>query len=100
MAAVPTFEEPSNRLLQPKCTRKCKMALQVAYTAKGRAWNSFDGRLATTQNAVFLAVRYGTYVLPSSGKKAAKYLCWARAQARAMHFACAATSHVALKVFT
>lgn len=53
---------------------------QVAYTAKGRAWNSFDGRLATTQNAVFLAMRYGMYVLPSSGRKAAKYLCWARAQ--------------------
>lgn len=52
----------------------------VSYTAKGRAWNTNDGTLAETQNAVFLAARYASYVQDSDAKKAAKYLCWARAQ--------------------
>ena len=52
----------------------------VSYTAKGRAWNTNDGTLAETQNAVFLAARYASYVQDSDAKKDAKYLCWARAQ--------------------
>ena len=58
----------------------CGFNQLISYTGKGRAWNTNDGTLAATQNAVFLAARYAKYALPSDEKRSIKYLCWARAQ--------------------
>ena len=58
----------------------CGFNQLVSYTGKGRAWNTNDGTIASTQNVVFLAARYAKYALPSDEKRSIKYLCWARAQ--------------------
>lgn len=73
-----TFHQQAMNFLQMWI---CGFNQLVSYTAKGRAWNTNDGTLASTQNVVFLAARYAKYILPSNGKKSTKYLCWARAQA-------------------
>lgn len=74
-----TFHQQAQHFMQQWI---CGFGKLVAYTAKGRAYNSNDGTLAATQNAVFLAARYAKYIQPSNGKKSTKYLCWARAQVR------------------
>ncbi|CAL8470908.1 g10450 [Coccomyxa elongata] len=74
-----TFHERTQYFLQQWV---CGFDKLVQYTGLGRAWNTNDGTLATTANAVFLATRYAKYVLPSNTKKATKYFCWARAQTR------------------
>lgn len=76
-----TFHERSQYFMKQWL---CGFNKLVQYTGKGRAWNSNDGTLATTANAVFLATRYADYIQPSNGKKATKYLCWARAQATSL----------------
>lgn len=63
----------------------CGFNQLISYTGKGRAWNTNDGTLASTQNAVFLAARYAKYALPSDKKRSIKYLCWARAQVASWH---------------
>jgi hypothetical protein len=74
-----TFHQQTQYFLQQWI---CGFNSLVQYTGKGRAWNTNDGTMATTANAVFLATRYAAYVQYSNEKKSAKYLCWARAQVR------------------
>ncbi len=71
----------------------CGFDKLVQYTGLGRAWNTNDGTLATTANAVFLATRYAKYVLPSNTKKATKYFCWARAQVTSQWHCCVILLH-------
>ena len=56
----------------------------VAYTPRGRAYNSASGALGATANAAFLATTYGATELYSKPSLAARYVCWARSQIRYM----------------
>ncbi len=56
----------------------------VAYTPRGRAYNSASGSLGSTANAAFLAATYATYEMPSNAGLASRYMCWARSQLRYM----------------
>ena len=56
----------------------------VAYTPRGRAYNSASGSLGATANAAFLATTYGATEMYSNGALAARYVCWARSQLRYM----------------
>lgn len=63
----------------------CNPLLQVvAYTPRGRAYNSASGSLGATANAAFLATTYGATEMYSNGALAARYVCWARSQIRYM----------------
>ena len=56
----------------------------MAYTPRGRAYNSASGSLGATANAAFLATTYGATETYSNGALAARYVCWARSQIRYM----------------
>lgn len=56
----------------------------VAYTPRGRAYNSASGSLGATANAAFLATTYGATETYSNSALAARYVCWARSQIRYM----------------
>ncbi|KAK9842280.1 hypothetical protein WJX81_004432 [Elliptochloris bilobata] len=62
----------------------CGIDQVVAYTPRGRAYNSASGSLGSTANAAFLATTYGAYELPSNPALASRYVCWARSQIRYM----------------
>lgn len=56
----------------------------VKFTPLGRSYNSNDGTLGTTANAVFLSTLYGKLTKSKYAAKAKRYTCWARAQTRYM----------------
>lgn len=65
--------------------RTLNVVLQVvAYTPRGRAYNSASGSLGATANAAFLATTYSATEMYSNAALAARYVCWARSQIRYM----------------
>ena len=60
--------------------------IPIQYTPYGRSWNTNDGSMGTTANAVFLASVYGqalhSSTTPGYPSKGSRYVCWARSQVR------------------